>query len=295
MECGGLVSWSIQEFSWLMRGVLSRDVSWAHLVSLPHLTFFLCRSGIQLWDTTATTATSPVHKKLLAFTSQTRFSPLVSSKGCSGLRCVSISLCSISSDDSLHRCSDIHSSAPTLGTAYFQYALLGWGAVILAAYDCLLVWSQSSFGCFPTLKVILSPVLAAVRTSAESLRTSAEVVLQFIWCTYNKCIWTEYVFRTLKLKSNIDEVPQGWGRSSCMQTRAYVKFSPWLPVCSRLISGLWASQPSSWRKVSHPTQSCTPWRFYSSSQRTTRPHWRATTANRSRSLLRPVSTKSPVL
>lgn len=66
----------------------------------------------------------------LAFTSQTHFSPFVSSKGCSGLRCVSISSCSISGDDSLHRCSDIHSSAPTLGTTYFQYALLCWGAVI---------------------------------------------------------------------------------------------------------------------------------------------------------------------
>lgn len=161
MECGGLVSWSIQEFSWLMRGVLSRDVSWAHLVSLPHLTFFLCRSGIQLWDTTATTATSPVHKKLEA----NKLSPH---------RHISVLLF----PQRVVQGWDVSAFLPalfpvmTLSIAALTFTLQHplWELLIfsmhfsveaqsfLAAYDCLLVWSQSSFGCFPTLKVILSPV-----------------------------------------------------------------------------------------------------------------------------------------
>lgn len=81
---------------------------------------FLSRPYISLKSTTTDTVTSPCSQsQQLMFTLQMHFSSLVSSKVCSEPRCVSISFCSISSNDSLSRCSDIHSSAPTMEAADF--------------------------------------------------------------------------------------------------------------------------------------------------------------------------------
>lgn len=60
-----------------------------------------------------------------------------------------------------------------------------------------------------------------------------------------------------------------------------------ISVC-RLISGHWASQPSSWLKESHQTRTCTPCVCCSSSLKAHRLRWRDPTANPSKSLWRRV-------
>lgn len=102
---------------------------------------------VTLFGHTSSTKRPLVHKKSEVFTSKTCFSHWVSSKGWD----MSAFLCALFPVMTLYRYADIHSSAPTLGTTYFQCALLCGGAVISGSLWLTLIWSWSRFGCFPTL------------------------------------------------------------------------------------------------------------------------------------------------
>lgn len=107
-----LVAWSIQylESIQLFSLRMSLELVWHHC----HMwQCFHGRWGIQPRDTTATTDTTSYPQKVkcqVAFTLQTRFSPLAGSDGGWGLRCISVSLSSIYSDKSFHCCTDRHYS-----------------------------------------------------------------------------------------------------------------------------------------------------------------------------------------